>query len=174
MLNIGRWAHSHGSMVVSHTNLSVTVVFDSDELIRSPDDDSKGSKHVVTIKNYVNLTPVLLILFIVLLMVRSSYILVYGIHNRMQIIKMKPIVYKPYNNQVFSFVSEYKSKYTSLIASEAITPDPPVSLRSQLCLNRSNKLMPRSLYFPSNLHGNEIDPVIAPACVLEETSYCAS
>jgi hypothetical protein len=50
MLNIGRWTHLHGSIVVSNTNFSVTVVFYSDELIRSPDDKPQGSKHVVTIK----------------------------------------------------------------------------------------------------------------------------
>jgi hypothetical protein len=50
MLNTGQWTHSHGSRVVSHTNFSVTVVFYSDELIQSPDDDPQGSKHVVTIK----------------------------------------------------------------------------------------------------------------------------
>jgi hypothetical protein len=73
-------------MVVSHTNLSVTVVFYSDELIRSPDDDPQRSKRVVTIKNYVEHTPVMLILFIVVLTVGNSYI--YGIHNRMQTIKI--------------------------------------------------------------------------------------
>jgi hypothetical protein len=71
--------------IVWHS-FSVTVVFYSDELIRSPDDDPKGSKHVVTIKNYVKHTPALLILFTVVLTVRNSYI--YGIHNRMQIIKI--------------------------------------------------------------------------------------
>jgi hypothetical protein len=40
----------HGSTSVSHKRLSVTIVFDSDELIRSPDDDPQGSKHVVIIK----------------------------------------------------------------------------------------------------------------------------
>jgi hypothetical protein len=35
---------------VSLTKLLVTLVFDSDELIRSPDDDPQGSKHVVIIK----------------------------------------------------------------------------------------------------------------------------
>jgi hypothetical protein len=59
----GSWSHS----------FSVTVVFYSDELIHSPDDDPKGSKYVVTIKSYVKHTPVLLILFIVVLTVRNSY-----------------------------------------------------------------------------------------------------
>jgi hypothetical protein len=36
--------------LVSHTHSSVTVVFYSDELIQSPDDDPQGSKNVVTIK----------------------------------------------------------------------------------------------------------------------------
>jgi hypothetical protein len=49
----GSWSHS----------FSVTVVFYSDELIRSPDDDPKGSKLVVTIKTYVKHTPLLLISF---------------------------------------------------------------------------------------------------------------
>jgi hypothetical protein len=48
--NICRWAHSYGSMSVILKILSVTIVFDSDELIRSPDDDPQGSKHVVIIK----------------------------------------------------------------------------------------------------------------------------
>jgi hypothetical protein len=72
----GSWSHS----------FSVTVVFYSDEFIRSPDDDPKGLKRVVTIKNYVKHTPVLLILFTVVLTVRNSYI--YGTHNRVQSIKI--------------------------------------------------------------------------------------
>jgi hypothetical protein len=63
------WIHSSWSH-----SFSVTIVFYSDELIRSPDDDPKGSKHVVTIKNYVKHTPVSLILFIVVLTVRNLYI----------------------------------------------------------------------------------------------------
>jgi hypothetical protein len=39
----------NGSMSVSLTKRSVTIVFDSDELIRSPD-DPQGSKHAVIIK----------------------------------------------------------------------------------------------------------------------------
>jgi hypothetical protein len=42
MLNLGRWAHSHGSMLVGSHSFTVTVAFYSDELIRSPDDDPKG------------------------------------------------------------------------------------------------------------------------------------
>jgi hypothetical protein len=48
MLNLGRWTHSHGSMVDGSHRFSVTLVFYSNELTRSPDDYPKGSKHVVT------------------------------------------------------------------------------------------------------------------------------
>jgi hypothetical protein len=48
--NICCQARSHGSMSVNLKKLSVTIVFDSDELIRLPNDDPQGSKHVVIIK----------------------------------------------------------------------------------------------------------------------------
>jgi hypothetical protein len=66
---------------------------------------------------------------------------------------------------MFSSVSKYKSKYKQLLATGAITPDRPVSLRSQLCPDTWNKRIPRGLRLPRNLHGNETDEVIAPACI---------
>jgi hypothetical protein len=49
-----------------HKKLSLTIVFDSNELIRSPDDDPRGLKHIVLIKTNKH-TSALLILSIVVL-----------------------------------------------------------------------------------------------------------
>jgi hypothetical protein len=54
--------------------ISVTVVFDSGELLQSPDDDPQGSKRLVIIKPRKH-TPVLVTMFIVVVMVRNSYII---------------------------------------------------------------------------------------------------
>jgi hypothetical protein len=78
MSSIGRWTHSHGSMLVSHTNLSITSI-----LFRWIDTITWWwSTRIETCsdnKNYVKRTPVLLIFFIAVLTVRNSYIYMHRI-----------------------------------------------------------------------------------------------